>query len=418
MTIADLVTALLGDDLPVAVRAYDGSRAGPLDAPATLVLRSPDALGRIVQAPTDLGFGRAYVTGDLDVEGDLFAALALRHRIRGARLDRQGWLALARVAGPAALRRLPRPGEEARLRGRRHSRRRDAAAIAHHYDQPVEFFRIVLGPSLTYSCACWTDPSVGLDAAQAAKHELVCSKLGLRPGMRLLDVGCGWGSMVLHAAAHHGVEAVGVTLSAAQAEAAAKRVAEAGLGDRVTIRLQDYRDVDDGPYDAISSIGMFEHVGEARLDEYFTRLHGLLRPGGRLLNHGISRPGGQPRSRFRRASFIDRYVFPDGELHEVGRVVTRLQDRGFEVRHVESLREHYALTLRAWVANLEAGWDDAVDAAGARRARIWRLYMAASAVGFEDGAISVHQVLAVRPDGGRSGLPLRPVFSEAPPPPR
>jgi len=418
MTIADLVTALLGDDLPVALRAYDGSRAGPSDAAATLVLRSPTALAHLVQAPGDLGFGRAYVAGDLDVEGDLFALLALRHRLGSTRLSADQWLMLARRAGPQALRPVPRPTEEARLRGRRHSKARDAAAIAHHYDLPVEFFRTVLGPSLTYSCATWTDPSVGLEVAQAAKHELVCSKLGLRPGMRLLDVGCGWGSMVIHAAAHHGVEAVGITLSRAQAEVAAKRVAEAGLGDRVTIRLQDYRDVDDGPYDAISSIGMFEHVGEARLAAYFSRLHALARPGARLLNHGISRPGGRPRARFRRASFIDRYVFPDGELHEVGRVVSRMQDHGFEVRHVESLREHYALTLRAWVANLEAGWDDAVAAAGARRARIWRLYMAASAVGFEDGNISVHQVLAVKPDRGRSGMPLRPVFNEVPRPPR
>ena len=227
--------------------------------------------------------------------------------------------------------------------------------------------------------------------------------------MRLLDVGCGWGGMVLHAAEHHGVRAVGVTVSARQADLAGKRVAEAGLADRVEIRLQDYRDVTDGPYDAISSIGMFEHVGLASLRVYLQRLYGLLRPQGRLLNHAIARPPGD-RPRFARASFIDRYVFPDGELHEVGEVVSAMQRERFEVRHVESLREHYALTLRRWVANLEGGWDEAVAEAGIARARIWRLYMAASALNFEAGRTQVHQVLAVRADGGRSDMPLRPSF--------
>ena len=229
--------------------------------------------------------------------------------------------------------------------------------------------------------------------------------------MRLLDVGCGWGGMLLHAAEHHGVEAVGVTLSERQAELAEKRIADAGLAGRVRVRLQDYRDVADGPYDAISSIGMFEHVGLSQLSLYFERLFQLLRPGGRLLNHGISRPPFQ-RSRFTRTGFIDRYVFPDGELHEVGTVVSTVQQAGLEVRHVESLREHYALTLRSWVANLEANWDACVAEVGEARARIWRLYMAASAVNFEAGRTQIHQVLAVRAaDGGaESGMPLRPVF--------
>ncbi len=265
---------------------------------------------------------------------------------------------------------------------------------------------MVLGPSMTYSCAVWKSRDTTLEAAQAEKYDLVCRKLALRPGMRLLDVGCGWGGMVQHAARHYGVKAVGVTLSAAQAEAAIRTTESEGLADLVEIRIQDYRDVD-GSYDAISSIGMFEHVGLARLGEYFGNLHRLLVPGGRILNHGISSPPGR-RSRFRRRGFIDRYVFPDGELHEIGSVVSRMQAAGFEVRHVESLREHYALTLREWVTNLEHHWDDAVAAGGLARARIWRLYMAGSAVNFEAGNIHIHQTLGVRADGGRSGMPLRP----------
>jgi cyclopropane-fatty-acyl-phospholipid synthase len=238
--------------------------------------------------------------------------------------------------------------------------------------------------------------------------------------MRLLDVGCGWGGMVVRSADHFEATAVGVTLSTKQYEWAAKAIAEAGLSERAHVSVRDYRDVQDGPYDAISSIGMFEHVGLARLRQYFDRLYALLKPGGRLLNHGVSRPpndssrrGVLParmRSGFGRTSFIDRYVFPDGELHTVGTVVSIMEEAGFEVRHVESLREHYALTLRAWVANLERNWEAAVEAAGPARARVWRLYMAAAALNFEAGRTGLHQVLAVKPDGGKTGLPLRPGF--------
>jgi cyclopropane-fatty-acyl-phospholipid synthase len=412
MALAALVDDVLGGGLPIAVEAYDGSRSGPVDAPATIVIRSPDALRRIVTAPGELGLARAYVSGDLELQGSIWALLELRDRIPDVQLEPKTMLRLVReLGGWREVRPLPPPDEEVRLRGWRHSKARDAAAISHHYDVSNAFYRLVLGPSLTYSCAVWHDPDDTLEAAQANKYELICRKLDLRPGMRLLDVGCGWGGMVIHAAQNHSVQAVGITISRQQAELAEKRVAEAGLSDQVQIRVQDYREVADGPYDGISSIGMFEHVGEARLAEYFECLRRLVRPEGRLLNHGISRPARSEKARLPRRSFINRYVFPDGELHEVGRVISITQDAGFEVRHVESLREHYALTLRRWVANLEAHWDEAVSEVGAPRARVWRLYMAGSAVNFEAGRSQVHQVLSVpREPGGLSGLPLRPVF--------
>jgi cyclopropane-fatty-acyl-phospholipid synthase len=417
--VADALAAVLGPNLPIAVETYDGGRIGPDEAPATMTIRSPDAIRRIVTAPGELGLGRAYVAGEIDVQGDIYAALSsMRERLPSVRLGPRALAELAGIVGADGLRRLPPPAEEARLRGRRHSKRRDAEAIAHHYDVSNRFYELVLGPSMTYSCGVWASPGDTLEEAQAAKYELICRKLSLGEGMRLLDVGCGWGGMAMHAARHHGVRAVGVTLSRAQADWAQKAVAEEGLADRVEIRLQDYRDVRDGPFDAISSIGMFEHVGLRNMGLYFRRAYRLLRPEGRMLNHGISRPatrqrrpGRRPpmtRARLRRNSFVDRYVFPDGELHEVGAVVSTMQAAGFEVRHVESLREHYALTLRAWVRNLEDSWDEAVAEAGAPRARIWRLYMAASALNFEAGRTQVHQVLGVRSPRGGSGMSLRP----------
>ncbi|HIE20988.1 MAG TPA: methyltransferase domain-containing protein, partial [Acidimicrobiia bacterium] len=350
MSVEAFVQDLLGSDLPVRIRAYDGSDVGPADARTTVILRSPEALARMVTAPGELGLARAYVAGALDIEGDIYGLMELRRFLPEVKLTpRQVW-ALLKLVGLKNLRRIPPPPEEHRpSRGRLHSKRRDADAISHHYDVSNEFYELVLGPSMTYSCAVFSDPSETLEQAQANKYELICRKLGLRPGMRLLDIGCGWGGMVIHAAQHHGVEAVGITLSQNQVEYARKWVAEAGLTDRVEIRLQDYRDVDDGPFDAVSSIGMFEHVGLARLGTYFDQISQLLRPGGRVLNHAISRPSSTEAQRIRRRSFIDRYVFPDGELHEVGTVISALQDRGLEVRHMENLREHYALTLRRWV---------------------------------------------------------------------
>jgi cyclopropane-fatty-acyl-phospholipid synthase len=409
-----LLEELLGPDIPIGVRLYDGSTLGDPESGSTLVIRDRNALNRLVFAPGELGFARAYVAGEIDIEGDIWPVLALRRRFDHRQITLGHVLRVVEELGVRNLRHLSAPPEEARLRGRRHTASRDAAAISHHYDVSNDFYRLVLGPTMTYSCAVFETPDTSLDDAQEAKYELICQKLGLRPGMRLLDVGCGWGGMVLHAARAHGVDAVGITVSQRQAELAEKRVAEAGLSGRVAIRLQDYREVDDGPYDAISSIGMFEHVGAARLDEYFADLHRLLVPRGRLMNHGITRPAGQ-RARFARTGFIERYVFPDGELHEVGAVVSAVQRAGFEVRHLEDLREHYALTLRRWVANLETDWDAAVAEVGQARARIWRLYMAGCAVAFEDGNTRVHQIVATRLDErGASGMSLRPDWGHRP----
>lgn len=410
--LGEILGALLGDPLPLRVRCWDGSAVGPTDGPGTLHVRSPDALRRILGAPGELGLARAFVVGELDVEGDIVDVLGAV-RTRGPR--EQPWLRRAPAVVGAA-RRLgvlgrPPPPPDIEFRPdtwRVHSRRRDARAIGHHYDVSNAFYELVLGESMTYSCAVFPESDTSLADAQAAKHERVCRKLGLAPGDRLLDVGCGWGQMAIHAAEHHGVEVVGVTISPAQVELARRRVEAAGLAGRVEIRLQDYRDLRGETFDAICSIGMSEHVGSARLATYFETLHRLLRPTGRLLNHAISSVGG---SKMPKRSFIHRYVFPDGELIDVGDTVLAMERAGFEVRDVESLREHYARTLRHWVANLEANWDAAVAEAGVQRARTWRLYMAASAVGFTDGGINVHQVLGVAPtaDGDSAMWRLRPL---------
>ena len=409
-----LVRTMLGGQVPLRVQGWDGSVIGPADSPGTIVIKRPDAMRRILYAPNELGLGRAYVAGDLDLDGDIFALLGVRDAL-GARQEhvdlgfsRRSLVELWKLAREWKVlgRPLPAPSEEARLTGRLHTRGRDADAVSHHYDVGNDFYRLFLGETMTYSCGYWPDASIGLDGAQTAKYDLICRKLGLRPGMRLLDVGCGWGGMVLHAAQHYGVEAVGITLSREQQDLARARVAAAGFDDRIEVRYQDYRDVGDEPFDAISSIGMFEHVGVGRSREYFEHLHALLAPGGRLLNHAISRPQPAKKPAMDRHSFIARYVFPDGELIEVGTTVSAMQSLGLEVRDVESLREHYARTLRAWVTNLEANWEEAVRLVGPARARIWRLYMAGSAVGFEQDRINIHQVLAVRPDdAGHSHMP-------------
>jgi len=431
-SLATTIHALLGLD-DIAVKSFDGGRAGPTDAAATIVIRSRDALARVVQRPSELGVVRAFVAGDLDVEGDLFSVLELGFS-QDVRLTASVLTHLLRAADLQSLKPITPPAEEIALRGHLHSRRRDAAAISHHYDVSNDFYELLLGPSMTYSCALFNEPTDSLEKAQARKYELICAKLGLCPGMRLLDVGCGWGGMVLHAARNHGVTAVGVTISRRQFEYASRRVAEAGLADRIEIRLEDYREIRRGPFDAISSIGMFEHVGRSQLATYFHHLFELLTPNGRLLNHGIARPGeheqptpvGRCRASARRVAtalgaswgsriespLMKRYVFPDGELHEVGVVISVMQEAGFEAQHMESLRWHYSLTLRQWLSNLEDNWDEAVRLVGPGRAQVWRLYLAASALSFEHNSCSVFQVLATRSDA-TTPVPLRPDWTES-----
>lgn len=410
--VARIVKGVMGSLPGVQITGWDGSSVGEPDAAVGITINSPRALRRLLWSPNELGLGRAYVAGEVELSGSIFDFLALRDQI--GRADSQDMVDLACVRwlgliGPArrlgALGLPPQPPpEEARLRGRQHTKRRDAAAISHHYDIGNDFYRLLLGSTMTYSCGYFPEPNTTLDQAQEGKYELICRKLGLRPGMRLLDVGCGWGGMLRHAATHHGVTAVGVTISAEQAGFARQRIAADGLSDRIEVRLQDYRDIDDGPYDAISSIGMFEHVGLQQLTVYLRGLRELLGPGGRLLNHAISRPAGE--SGLDPDSFVARYVFPDGQLHEVGRVISSLQDQGLECRDVESLREHYARTLRHWIANLERNWGRAVAVAGEPRARIWRLYLAGAAHGFEANRINIHQVLVTRTTTtGHSGMP-------------
>lgn len=411
-----LLARLVGDDFAgLRVEVYDGTVIGPTDATTVLRIVSPDFFHRIIAGRgSELAFSRAYVAGDVEIDGDIYGVLRLRDRI-GRAAPKRGFVGdAARVLGIHGagdllkLRPLPVPPEELVVHGRLHSLRRDAQAISAHYDVSHDFYRLFLGPTMTYSCAVFEQASDGLDEAQINKYDLICRKLGLSPGMRLLDIGCGWGGMVLHAAERYGVRAVGVTISAQQHELATKRVAEAGLVDRVEIRLQDYRDIADGHFDAISSIGMFEHVGEKRLTEYFDKIHSLLVPEGRLLNHAINRSAPARHGRIDPDGFMGRYVFPDGELLESGQVVSSINASGMEVRHVESLREHYALTLRHWVRRLEKNWDEAVALTSVGRARVWRLYMAASAVGFEANDLNVTQVLATKTTDGTSGFALRP----------
>ena len=410
MTTAGLIAVAL-QGAPVGVDAYDGSTSGPADADVRLVLRSPKALSYLLTAPSQLGLARAYVSGELEIHGDPYDALS---HIWSDRIGNLSWserLRILRSVDPKALRWVDPPAEEygaRRLReGLRHSKARDAAAISHHYDVSNRFYEWVLGPSMTYTCACFPTDDATLEQAQEHKYDLVARKLGLQPGMRLLDVGCGWGGMVRFAAEHYGVQALGVTLSRRQAEWAKERIASDGLGHLAEVRFSDYRDVTESDFDAVSSIGLTEHIGKDNLPAYFSFLAGKLRPQGRMLNHCITRPTTTESNRF--GGFIDRYVFPDGELEGVGVIVSAMQDHGLEVRHEENLREHYARTLAGWCDNLAAHWDEAVAEVGAGRARVWALYMAGSRLGFERHTLELHQVLGVKVDAdGSNGMPLRP----------
>jgi len=420
MALADVFERIAGPDAPVEFRAYDGSSAGSTDAPVRMTVRSPVAVSYLAQAPGSLGLARAYVSGHLDVEGDMYTALRRMMAAQEASLSTAEKLRLLReLGGPRRLLpRIPPPPQEVRINrrwlgGKRHSKQRDASAISHHYDVSNTFYEWVLGPSMAYTCACYPRPDATLEEAQAHKHDLVARKLGLRSGMRLLDVGCGWGGMVRHAAREYGVKALGVTLSAQQAAWAQQAIEDQGLAGLAEVRHLDYRDVTEGDFDAVSSIGLTEHIGKAQLPGYFRFLYGKLRPEGRMLNHCITRPDDTAPARVA-GGFINRYVFPDGELESPGFLLSLMNSTGFEIRHEENLREHYALTLAGWCANLDAHWDEAVAEVGEGTARVWRLYMAGSRLGFERNVVQLHQILGVRLDAdGQAGMPLRPDWEAA-----
>lgn len=421
LTLAEVLEIFAPGRMPLKFTAYDGSSAGPDDAHLGIDLRTPRGTTYLATAPGDLGLARAYVSGDLELlgvhPGDPYELLSgLVEKLDFKRPSARTLAQVIRSIGIEHLRPIAPPPQEALPRwrrmveGLRHSKSRDADAIHHHYDVSNTFYEWVLGPSMTYTCACYPDADASLEEAQDNKYRLVFEKLRLKPGDRLLDVGCGWGGMVRYAAAH-GVKAIGVTLSKAQAQWAQDAIARDGLGDLAEVRHSDYRDVRETQFDAVSSIGLTEHIGVANYPPYFRFLKSKLRTGGLLLNHCITRHDN--RTGAAAGGFIDRYVFPDGELTGSGRIISEIQDVGLEVVHEENLRHHYAMTLRDWGRNLVAHWDEAVAEVGLATAKVWGVYMAGSRVGFEQNAIQLHQVLAVKLDerGGDSGLPLRPWWS-------
>ncbi|SDJ21561.1 Cyclopropane fatty-acyl-phospholipid synthase [Frankineae bacterium MT45] len=409
--IAGIVKESAGLDLPVRIRAWDGSEAGPTNTPV-LLINNRRALRRLLWSPNELGLARAYITGDLDVDGDIVdgfrlawraarrnnaatVSLGLSDRLRAARSAVSLGIIGARPATPAS---------EAKLRGRLHSRKRDRDAISHHYDLSNEFYELLLDESMAYSSAYFTSPDETLESAQRAKLDLICRKLDLKPGMRLLDVGCGWGSLILHAAEHYGVQATGVTLSQQQRDFVAKRVAERGLADRVTVRLQDYREIPSGEtFDAVSSIEMGEHVGQVNYGSYAATLHDHLVPTGRLLLQQMSRhagtaPGG--------GAFIESYIAPDMHMRPLAETLGFLEAAGLEIRDVEAMREHYVRTVAGWIDRFERRYDEVTSLVGEEVARVWRLYLVGGALSFEEGRMGVDQILAVRATSeGESSMP-------------
>jgi cyclopropane-fatty-acyl-phospholipid synthase len=419
ITIGEAISRLMPAGVPFRFTAYDGSTAGPADSSIHLHLKNERGLSYLLTAPGDLGMARAYVSGDLALEGvhpgDPYDAMLLLQRDAGIKMPSPAEaFQIVRALGWSYLKPPAPPPQEALprwrrlLEGFRHSKGRDAEAIHHHYDVSNRFYEMVLGPSMTYTCACFPSAEATLEDAQFFKYDLVAKKLGLQPGMRLLDMGSGWGGMVRHAAKHYGVEVVGVTLSREQAAWAQDAIKRDGLDDVAEVRFGDYRDVRDSGFDAVSSIGLTEHIGIRNYPSYFTFVRDKLVPGGRVLNHCITRADNAVTDT---GAFIDRYVFPDGELTGSGRIITQMQNVGLEVRHEENLREHYALTLKGWCENLVAHWDECVREVGEGTAKVWGLYMAGSRLSFERNEIQLHQVLAVKPDGdGDARFPLRPAW--------
>ena len=419
LPIAEAISRLMPAGVPFRFTAYDGSATGPEDSPFRVHLVNERGLSYLLTAPGDLGVVRAYVSGDLTVEGvhpgdphDLM--VLLQHEVGMSIPSPAEAFQIIRGLGWSYLKPPPPPPQETLprwrrvLEGLRHSKSRDAEAIHHHYDVSNRFYELVLGPSMTYTCAVFPSEEATLEEAQFAKYDLVCRKLGLRPGMRLLDLGSGWGGMVRHAAKHYDVQVVGVTLSREQAAWAQDAIKRDGLDHLAEVRFGDYRDVQDTGFDAVSSIGLTEHIGVRNYPAYFAFMRDKLVPGGRLLNHCITRSDNTSTDT---GAFIDRYVFPDGELTGSGRIITEMQNLGLEVRHEENLREHYALTLRGWCRNLVDNWDECVSEVGEGTAKVWGIYMAGSRLAFERNEIELHHVLAVKTDAhGNADWPLRPTW--------
>ena len=416
MKLAEVFDSVAGADAPVEFVAYDGSKTGAPGSPVRIEVRSPRALELFMSHPGQVGLARAYVAGEVEIVGDVVELFEALSDVRPKQMPASEKIRLVRDFGPTFVKagkvfnRGELPPEEKKLRGGRHSKGRDAEAIAHHYDVSNQFYRYVLGPSMAYTCAVFPYADATLEQAQEEKFDLVCRKLELKPGMRVLDVGCGWGGMVLHAAKNYGVEIIGVTLSKAQADWGQDAVVNAGLENRAAVRFSDYRDVPESDFDAISSIGLTEHIGEKNYPAYFSFLRSKVKAEGRLLNHSITRFDDQQKVRYRN-SFVNRYIFPDGELTGPAKIVTALTNEGWELQHEENIRVHYAKTLHHWRMNLEDNWDAAVAEVGERKARVWRLYMAASEYGFAHNIIQLHQFLGTNTVDGISGMPLRPDFS-------
>jgi cyclopropane-fatty-acyl-phospholipid synthase len=401
-----LARQIFGGDLPVRLRAWDGSEAGP-DTGPVIVLRSPLALRRLMWHPGELGLAQAYVAGELDVEGDITDGLrsvwrAIRERGTSgrrpaSRLPASGWLTAARTA--IALRvpgpRPPAPTTQARIGGRLHSRSRDSAAISHHYDVPARFYQLLLDPAMAYSCALWTsgEPGYTLADAQRDKLDAICRKLLLGPGQRLLDVGCGWGSLSVHAAGSYGADVTAVTLASEQARFVRERLGREGIAGKVAVHNRDYRDIPAGQHDAVASVEMGEHVGDREYPAFCAQLYGLLKPGGRLLIQQMSRGGVAPGG----GKFIESYIAPDMHMRPAGETIRLLEDAGFEVLEVQSMRADYTRTIRAWLATFEARIDEVTALLGEESARVWRLYLAGSALAFDESRMGVHQILAVKP---------------------